>query len=172
MTLPLDLSGYDAPGAAPITPTAPPLVITVLGKPITQGSKVKGRYGNIRDDNAETLHPWRVQVTAAAVDALGQRPRITSACEISVWFYFERPASHYGTGRNAEQLKDYAPAYPDNVKSGDIDKLQRAIFDALTAAGVWKDDSLVARVYAEKLWTSPAGMTIPGARIHVSELTR
>lgn len=172
MTLPLDLTGLDQPGSAPLALVHAPLVITVLGKPITQGSKVKGRYGNIRDDNAETLHPWRVQVTAAAVDALSGRARITGACEVSVWFYFERPASHFGTGRNAQQLKDNAPAYPDNVKSGDIDKLQRALFDALTAAGVWKDDSLVARVYAEKLWTGGAGMTIPGARIHVSELHR
>ena len=169
MTLPLDLSGLDEPGSHPLHIVAPPLVITVLGKPITQGSKTKTKWG-MYDDNAATLKPWRDSVTTAAVAARGDRPRITGPVEVHVWFYFERPAAHYGTGRNAQVLKPQAPAYPDSTKSGDIDKLQRAAFDALTTAGVWKDDCLVARVTAEKLWTGGNGMQLPGMRLHVTEL--
>lgn len=137
------------------------LVITVHGRPITQGSKTKGRYGNIRDANAETLKPWRDNVRSAAIDVLngcecaGAVPHFakTVPVEVDIVFTFDRPDIHFGTGRNAHLLKDSAPAYPANVKSGDIDKLQRSCFDALTDAQVWKDDSQIVRVEADKLYT-------------------
>jgi crossover junction endodeoxyribonuclease RusA len=128
------------------------VVITVHGRPITQGSKTKGRYGNIRDSNADTLKPWRDNVRSAAIEARAFREAILGPVEVDIVFTFDRPATHYGTGRNAGVLKATAPAYPANVKSGDIDKLQRSCFDSLTDAQVWKDDCQVVRVEADKLY--------------------
>lgn len=171
MTLPLDLTGLDQPGSAPLALVHAPLVITVIGKPITQGSKTRTKWG-MYDDNAKTLHPWRDSVTSAALDARADRPKILGPVEVSIWFYFDRPQSHYGTGRNAGILKDSAPPYPITQAQGDGDKLVRAVFDSLTAAGVWADDKLVVRHHAEKLWTGGAGMDLQGCRIHISELHR
>lgn len=145
------------------------LVITVHGRPITQGSKVKTRWG-MRDDNAATLKPWRANVSAAARDTFGQRERITTPVEVYIDFYFDRPATHYRTGRNAHLLRDNAPTRPSNVRSGDLDKLQRSCFDALTDAGVWKDDSQVVDVRASKWFVGGAlGLDHPGAVVRICE---
>jgi crossover junction endodeoxyribonuclease RusA len=39
---------------------------------------------------------------------------------------------------------------PPAVKKPDLDKLQRAMFDAIGSAGVWRDDSQVTDVVAGK----------------------
>ena len=70
-------------------------------------------------------------------------------------FTFERPASHYGTGRNAGRVKDSAPDWPDTKWTGDIDKLTRAVFDSLTAGGVIEDDARVVEAAVSKAWCVP-----------------
>jgi Holliday junction resolvase RusA-like endonuclease len=166
---------HDIPSAP--AAVAAPLVITVHGTPITQGSKTRNRKSGVRDSNAETLHPWRDNVRSAAREYSSQPDyqRIEGVpVEVGINFYFERPNSHYGTGRNAHLLKDSAPRRPITIKSGDIDKLIRACLDSLTDAGIWKDDAQVADVSASK-WYAPGGragsLDAPGAVISVSELT-
>ena len=44
------------------------VAVTVYGKPVTQGSKVRTKWG-IRDDNADRLRPLREAVKQAALDA-------------------------------------------------------------------------------------------------------
>jgi Holliday junction resolvase RusA-like endonuclease len=170
MTLPLDLNGLDVPGSHPMQLLAPPLYITVLGKPITQGSKTKTKWG-MYDDNAKTLRPWREAVKTACLDILGDRPPLTGACDVDLRFYFDRPQSHYGTGRNAGVLKASAPIYPCTRGIGDGDKLVRACFDAMTDAGIWTDDCLATVFSAARRWTGP-DMTKQGALIRVAELPR
>ena len=55
------------------------------------------------------------------------------------------------------------PKYPDPVTRPDLDKLSRAVLDALTDTGViWQDDSQVVRLLAEKHYARPGeeGVTI------------
>lgn len=122
----------------------------VYGTPVTQGSKTRTRYG-LRDANGTRLRPWREAVKHAALDA--GIPRIDGPVSVSLRFAFARPRSHFGTGRNVSNLRSGAPAYPANRGSGDIDKLCRAVLDALTDAGVWGDDSQVVCLTAVKSWT-------------------
>lgn len=124
--------------------------ITVIGTPITQGSKTRTRHG-MRDDNAARLRPWREAVKHAALDA--GIPRIDGPVSAGITFAFTRPRSHFGTGRNANVLRASAPRYPATRGSGDMDKLCRAVFDALTDAAVWADDSQVVQLDAVKVWT-------------------
>ena len=54
--------------------------------------------------------------------------------------------------------------------SGDVDKLIRSTFDALTAAGVWHDDAQVVRLvepFGKYNAGEPEGLAIPGARIRI-----
>ena len=123
--------------------------IVVYGKPITQGSKIRTRW-SMRDSNGETLLPWRDNVRAAAVnakDGFGEAP-----VQVDITFTFARPKGHFGTGRNAGILNRSALPFPSSHAIGDIDKLTRAILDALTDAGVWNDDSQVIQLVARKLF--------------------
>ena len=143
------------------------------GQPAPQGSKRHVGRG-ILIESSKRVKPWREAVHYAALEALDGKPRIEGPVDVRVHFYFDRPRSHYRTGRNAHLLRDDAPRFPDNKGTYDVDKLQRACFDALSSAGIWKDDSQVAQVIARKKWTtqSPIDLPVPGAVIDVMPLDR
>jgi Holliday junction resolvase RusA-like endonuclease len=140
-----------------VTAVAEALVVTVFGKPVTQGSKTRTKWG-IRDDNADRLRPWREAVKQAALDALNARDRLEGPVLVDVVFTFDRPKS----------APKSRPCWPITRSSGDLDKLQRALFDALTDAGVWRDDSQVVDVRARKVHVGDDGaLRIPGAVVTV-----
>lgn len=128
------------------------------GRPVTQGSKTIGRARSgrvfLRED-AKGLKAWRDTLTVMAARAAGRVGMITGPVRVELTFSFERPASHYGTGRNAERVKDSAPDWPDTKWAGDLDKLTRAVFDSLTAGGVIEDDARVVEASMSKVWCVP-----------------
>lgn len=132
------------------------IAFKVAGEPIPQGSKVRNRYGGVREDNPRT-RPWRSQVEWEA--ALAMRARglamIEGPVEVSIHFVFKRPASHYGTGRNSEVVKPNAPKHHESKP--DVDKLSRAILDSLSGT-VIKDDCKVVRLHADKSYGDPCAI--------------
>lgn len=144
------------------------LRFVAYGRPQAQGSKVRTKYA-MRDSNDATLTPWRNTVSGAArvgmtLDGLS---RIDAPVHVRCLFFFDRPRSHYRTGKNAHLLRDNAPTHP--IRVGDLDKLQRALFDAITDSGAWADDALVADVRAGKRWTSSVGpMQTPGVIVEIT----
>lgn len=145
------------------------LVIVVHGTPITQGSKTRNRYG-MHDDNSKVLKPWRKKVKDHAVDASRYHDRFTGPVRVTIRFSFDRPKSHYRTGRNAHLIKDSAPLYPTH--KNDVDKLQRACFDALTDAEVWADDGQIVDVRARKFYAGESEYALdrPGVLILIEPL--
>lgn len=125
--------------------------IIAYGKAAPQGSKRHVGHG-IMIESSKAVKPWRERVHHAALEALAGAPRIEGPVQVHVVFYFDRPKNHYRTGRNADLLRDNAPAFPTGGV-GDLDKLQRSCFDSLSTAGVWRDDSQVVAVTAEKRFT-------------------
>lgn len=126
-----------------------PLRVWIPGTPVPQGSmrafafkRKNGKLGaSVTSDNKRTM-PWRDTVKAHVNNAMRDAgiafaprgvPVTVSAC-----FYFERPADHYGTGKNAGKLKASAPRSMI-VKKADIDKLLRAVLDALTGVAYFDD---------------------------------
>jgi Holliday junction resolvase RusA-like endonuclease len=156
--------------------------IRVYGEPVPQGSKVgfvvrKGGRPTSRavvvDDNKATLAPWRQSISNAAretaKDGQWDGAMLVGAVKVDMLFLMPRPKNHYGTGANAGQLRPGAPAYP-TVKP-DRDKLERAVLDALSDAGMWRDDSQVVagetlKYYAEQ----PGDPEVPGVVIEVGEI--
>lgn len=139
------------------------VAFTVHGEPAPQGSKTVARSGDrsfVREDNPAT-EPWRNAVAAAAAEAMDGREPIGGPVRLDVAFVFARPRSHFGTGRNAGRLKPSAPHYA--AKLPDVDKLVRALGDALTGI-VLVDDSRIVVLAASKHYGSPA------AHVSVSEL--
>jgi Holliday junction resolvase RusA-like endonuclease len=149
---------------------APLVAFTVYGKPEPQGSvkafvptyksgqPVRRDGGqivvNLTSDNP-ALKKWRkaAQTEAAlAVIETGSDPAYRAAVRVEATFYLQRPKAHCGTGRNANTVKASAPAYP--VGRPDVDKLLRALLDALTNTVV-ADDSQVVEVLARKVYCGP-----------------
>ena len=52
--------------------------------------------------------------------------------------------------------------YPPDARIRDIDNYNKALFDALTHAGIWEDDSQVKRMLVE--W----GPKVPGGRVEIT----
>lgn len=144
---------YDAGLASP-TPLRG-VAFIVRGTPAPQGSKrafVANGRAIITEDNKKSA-PWRDSVSAAAVDAMDGALPIDAPVEVSVTFYFVRPAS----------VKPAKRPFP-SVKP-DVDKLARAVLDGLTAGGVFTDDSRVVDLTARKRYAD-----VPSAQITVREV--
>lgn len=147
-----------------------PITITVHGRPAPQGSK--RHVGNgIMIESSKAVKPWREDVKNAGLAAMGwgSRPCLDGPLSVSMVFYFPRPASHYGTGRNATRLRPSAPIAPHMPP--DLSKLARATEDALTDARVWRDDSRVIEyTRLAKAYLDPAaGRSTPGAVITIQQ---
>lgn len=128
----------------------------IPGTPQQQGSKIVSRYGGMYDANKK-LAPWRQEGIAAA-QAAYQGPKIITPVLVAAEFWFARPASHFGSGRNASKLKPTAPRYYSNAP--DLDKLQRALGDVLEQSGLLQNDKLIVSwLNPVKYWTSDAPYT-------------
>ena len=135
----------------------------VPGIPIPQGSK--NPWGGEANAN---LKPWRATVAEFANTSLppDHGPLVT-AVEVEVSFVFPRPKAHYRTGKNAELLKDSAPYW--HTGKPDLDKLQRAIGDALSGV-LLRDDSQIASWMVEKRYVDLLEDEGPHARVWIQEL--
>lgn len=128
------------------------LDFTVFGIGVPQGSMraymPKGAKRPIlTSDNSETM-PWRQQVTMTALVErqrqhfdLVKRP---FGVRVRLAFFFPKPNS---------------VKFPDKTTKPDADKLQRAIFDALSGV-VFEDDAQVVAVSCTKAFGSPARMDV------------
>lgn len=125
----------------------------VPGIPVPQGSK---RYvGNgIMVDANKNLKPWRSDVQQSAIEAMACRNMMpySGAVMIGMRFVLPRPKS-------APKTKVASAA-----KKPDLDKLVRAIFDAVTGI-VFDDDSQVIFMHAHKAVADSE--TTPGVEITV-----
>lgn len=128
------------------------LHIYIPGRPVPQGSKRHIGRG-VMIEQSPHVRAWRQDVTAAAKEAAGADwTPLHGPVRVDIDFRFARPRSHYGTGRNAAVVRDSAPRWP--AGRPDVDKLTRAVLDALTAAGIWRDDAQVVDLSAYKDWTT------------------
>lgn len=126
------------------------LSFTVYGIPQPQGSAKafyvpKLKRAVITSDNAK-LKPWRQEVTAAALAAMNSNgvALVESGrpVHIEARFIFQKPKS----ARKHAFEKTTKP---------DMDKLLRALFDALTGS-VFDDDAQVTKSTIEKLYGMPS----------------
>lgn len=155
--------------------------IFVHGVPGPQGSKKyvgHSKAGHaIMVESSAKVKPWREAVVYAAIDARNRNSEgplpLDGPLIVSMTFTFTRPRSHYRTGKNAHLLRGSAPLRP--CGKPDLSKLLRSTEDALTTAGVWKDDARVveyvraAKVYANE---DSDALDSPGAVITISVVER
>ena len=114
------------------------IAFTAHGAPEPQGSArafVRGGRAVVTSDNPD-LHGWR-QVVAWAAQQHRPAEVIRGPVRVRLRFYLTRPASVSERRR------------PRPIVKPDLDKLTRAVLDALTGI-VWADDSQVVEVEASK----------------------
>jgi crossover junction endodeoxyribonuclease RusA len=115
------------------------LAVFVPGKPAPQGSKRHVGRG-VMVESSKDVKPWRNDIRAACIDRDG-KPLA----------YFDGPVAVrleficYRPGSIPKRKKT-----PAATKKPDIDKLSRAVLDAIGSAGCWRDDSQVVRLSATK----------------------
>lgn len=147
---------------------------TVRGLPIAQGTArafVAGGKARIATDSNRSNSPigaWRGAIASAASDAMGDDPAIDGAVMVVVHFTFPRPASHYlpvTRTRTVRELRLDAPRYV--TAKPDVDKLMRALLDAITNVVV-TDDSRVVGIRAWKEYEDESRR--PGCSVQISTL--
>jgi Holliday junction resolvase RusA-like endonuclease len=129
----------------------------IPGVPVPQGSArafVVGNRAVVTHANKRTV-PWRDTIRAhvhndMVNNNLPLAPR--GAVVVMATFVFPRPKGHFGTGRNADALRESAPKW--HVTKPDGDKLIRALLDALTGTA-YHDDAQVDGIQAKKRYASP-----------------
>lgn len=137
----------------------PGLRFTVLGVAAPQGSKRHVGRGRLVEAS-KRVKPWRELIVQTVREALPEsHTPIEGPVLLRVLFYLPRPAA----AKNR--------LYPHKGGPGDLDKLVRAVGDALTSSGVWKDDAQVVQLIAEKRYTGPTSTVGPFTQITVTELT-
>jgi len=118
------------------------ITVFIPGNPAAKGNiRYLGQRGGraILTDATKKLKPWDSHVRSALADDEGQpKAYFDGPVHIELEFVMPRPLS---TPKRST---------PPAVKKPDLDKLQRAVFDAISSAGVWRDDSQVVSVVASK----------------------
>lgn len=123
--------------------------IVVEGEPKAQPRVKAARRGTfIHIYTPGGAKEWKKAVQHAALQEQLERRMARLDCPLRVDMYFRmpRPKAHFLRG----VLRSTAPSW--HVKKPDKDNLEKAVMDALTDAGIWRDDSAVCAGYVEKVY--------------------
>lgn len=153
------------------TTPRPDLEFTVHHRPAPQGSKRHVGHGRLLEQS-KRVAPWREAVDTAAraarvVSHIGDvpvhKPSLDGPLSVEIIFTVRKPASAPKT----------RVTWPTTRDSGDIDKLLRSTFDALSTSGAIADDSRIVEVVARKVFPGEGldALETPGAVIRVWRLT-
>lgn len=124
----------------------------VAGVPVTQGSKVAGVNPHtgrafVREQGGDRLKGWRIAVNSEAQRAYEGRTPWQGPVMLEVRFAVPKPASAPKRRRT----------YPIKARSGDVDKLARAVLDALTGVAFTDDSQVIVLIvhkdFADNGWT-------------------
>lgn len=123
----------------------------VSGEPAPQGSKNAYKRGTavVMVESNKRLPEWRKRLVQALQAQLGNEPQFATAVTVEATFYLKRAKSNRKTAV---------------TQKPDLDKLARALGDALTISGVLKDDSYIVEWRLMKLY---AEFERPGVEIEI-----
>ena len=143
----------------------------VYGRPAPQGSKRHVGRG-IMVESSKHLRPWREDVRAAALGTMDFQDWSTGRAGIHLPFPLDcalRVRMVFTLAKPASAPKRKT-TYPDRMP--DLSKLVRATEDAITSAGLWKDDARVVEMTAAKRYPNEGtdALDRPGCVIVVAPM--
>ena len=125
------------------------ITFTVTGAAAPQGSKRHVGRG-VMAESSKRLKPWRSDVRDAAFMAMDGDP-LAGPVAVAATFVYRRPAGHsLSDGISLSAAGKRAP-YPPKGGRGDVDKLLRAVLDAMTGI-VYADDGQVVVLRGLRAW--------------------
>lgn len=122
------------------------------------------RFGNkwsARVFDPGTAEGWKSQIALAAKEHISEP--FTNPVRLEVVFNFPRPKFHFNS---KGAVRPMAPRY--HTAKPDADNAVKAVMDALTTLGAWKDDKQVVSIIARKEYA--IGASVGGAAIEISEV--
>lgn len=143
--------------------SSPALRVVVYGMPAPQGSKsYKGlsKAGRaILVESSKRVAPWRECVRATAVAMRTDAP-LDEPLRVRMTFTLPKPSS-------APKRRQTWP-----MRTPDLSKLVRSTEDALTDAGIWKDDARIVECIAAKRYPNegPDALDVPGCVIEIERI--
>lgn len=136
-------------------------VITFRATGVPKGQprpRAFARKGRVRVYTPGTAEAWKSQIAEAAKTWHGLK--IEGPIMLTVDFLMPRPRSHF---RRNGDVRPTAPQW--HTSRPDLDNLLKAVLDALTTVGVWRDDNEVVEIVSRKRYATE---TEPGAIISIS----
>lgn len=107
--------------------------------------------------DAGTAEHWKSQIAVAAKPFLPPSP-LAGPVELELMFIFQRPKSHYGTGKKSAVLKNGSEYF--HTKKPDVDNLFKSTVDAMTILGMWGDDKQIACTRIVKTYGNNPGCAV------------
>jgi Holliday junction resolvase RusA-like endonuclease len=163
MTAPGPLPAYD-------WDPVPAVAVTVHGRPAPKGSKdavgtrrgKKGQLVTVMKESSPYLDAWMDAVTLITRQALACRRARKAVGPVFAHVVFTMPKPKSAPKRT----RTYPAVFPD------VDKLERATYDAITKAVAWEDDSRVIETHSVKAYPRehPEALDRPGAVIRLYTL--
>ena len=138
--------------------------LVVVGTPAPQGSKSFKGMSNagraILAESSKKVRPWRQDVKAVALEVRGSVAPLDEAVRVRMTFTLPKPGS----------APKRRVTYP--MRTPDLSKLVRSTEDALTEAGIWKDDARVVECFAFKRYPNegPDALDVPGCVIEIERI--
>lgn len=124
------------------------ITFTVPGQPVPQPRprvSTWGGRGRAYTPAGHKIHAYRQAVVLLA-KATGRT--VAGPVSLTVKAVFERPPSHW----RKRGLRENAPQWP----RADGDNLAKGVADAITDAGLWRDDDQVVEWHVRKSFGTPA----------------
>jgi Holliday junction resolvase RusA-like endonuclease len=122
------------------------------GEPPTQGDHFTDpRTGRFIDQKDARIRVWR-RLIFTGLQTSGWQPIEHGPVRCTLDFILPRPKEHYRTGQFANLLRKAAPLW--HRSKPDLDKLTRAVLDALTKSHAIGDDAQISMLIASKRYTT------------------
>ena len=149
----------------------PVLTFEVLGKPVGQGRiSFLGKGRPAIHSNQNRLLPWRELVQHAAEAAITEEQQRFAALDVAPWFGgfpLDGPIGLYACFTLPKAAKSAKTKTTWPTKRPDGSHLLRAVEDAMTNAGVWRDDSQLVDEHLVKAFPGEhsQALHVPGVRV-------
>lgn len=116
-----------------------------------------------RGDRAAVYDPgtaegWKASIAIAAQHQIPKEP-LDCPLKVRMQFFFKRPLRLLSKKAPDEHIR--------HIGKPDCDNLEKAVLDALTQIGFFRDDSLVCDLHTEKFYSRKNGR--PGMWIEISK---
>lgn len=140
------------------------ITFTVYGEPMAQKrprAREMGKFIQVYDDPKSA----KAKDTLAVIIQQQAPPRLLEGpLRVNIDFYFSRPKSHFGTGRNAGVLKPTADEY--RWQKPDRDNLDKLVLDAMSGI-IFHDDAQACTGTINKYYTNNSK---PRIEIEIEEI--